>query len=818
MSLELGFAAPAYEAAEEGFAAARVVVIRSTAQGPLRVSYAVGGTAIPGRDFGPLSGVIEFADGESEASLLVEPRPNYRNTRCDETVVLSLPPGSTKTRHRFSTTTVTIRHDPAPKGLPSDPHFFAAMDLRRPELGTVRAAVNDGDFAQARAALAAYFRARVLPIWPRQPLSPDYALIDAARRRTFTISGITHTFSDRIDWSCTAIPNPNFGWEFNRHPWWIHYAEAYIADRERNANYARTLFAELRDWIDTSPVSLIYYSLHPGDRWRHLEVGLRVGTFWPQTFALVKDSPLLSDDLLVDWLKSFYVHARHLEVNAELFTNRGVTEAFGLYAVGLFFPEFADSTDWVRLGLERLEAMLRHDVTPDGVENEFSPGYHHIIIADIVKMRKLAAANGRSLPAFIEATLLKLFDYLLFASAPDRTLPLLNDSYRFSICPPMAVAADLYPDRPDFRWIATGGREGQPPERRSQLFPDAGHAVLRSSWEPDACYLLFDAGPFGTSHGHEDGLSLNLYGYGMQHLIDCGPYDYEDRHPYRRYSVGSHGKTIPLIDDLDQNRRSALQVTPGLHPNVDVRVGEPEIPPPHVWIHATKPRWLISEAFEYVAGTYGLHADEVWGPARERSAIVTRHIVYLPPDLWIVVDQFKALDQRSHTYSSLFQCNAVEAPIDPATQRVTLQLQPGDFDPARRTVVDSPQPSLTITPLLQPGQTVSVCKGQDAPVVSGYRFEKSTPWKKHPIPTVRYDLPGVKGDAHLAYVLAAAPAAAEPRRPTVTAVSTSPGALGLRLSFPDATLDRVMVLSLDGSPIAWSGANHNTPVLVVPAA
>ena len=152
-----------------------------------------------------------------------------------------------------------------------------------------------------------------------------------------------------MDWSANDVADPNYCWGFNRMEWWPHYAAAYTADPAGNARYAGALFAELADWLATSPVSLTYFPLQPGDRWRHLEVAIRSGFNWPIVFALVKNSPLLSDDLLVDWIKSFYVHARHLEVNAELFTNRGSGEAIALYVVGVLFPEFMDSPDWVRL-------------------------------------------------------------------------------------------------------------------------------------------------------------------------------------------------------------------------------------------------------------------------------------------------------------------------------------------------------------------------------------------------------------------------------------------------------------------------------------
>ncbi|MBC8038996.1 MAG: heparinase II/III family protein, partial [Opitutaceae bacterium] len=647
----IAFTRLGFEAREAGFQAARITVTRTHATAPLTVRYTASGTAQPGRDYATLSGRLDFAAGQTEVAIVIEPYNNYRNTRRNEGILLNLTPDPAYTLGSITYTVVTIVHDHTPRHLPPDAHFFAALDLALPALAAVRTAVAAGDYAAARTALAAHFRAPRTPVLPHTLPKPDFTLIEAALKHTYTVFGITHTFSKPIDWSATELTDPNYCWGFNRMEWWQHYTAAFTADPVKNERCARALVAELADWLPSSPVTLAYYPLQPGDRWRHLEVAIRAGFNWPIAFAHLHQSPLLSDDVLVDWIKSFQVHAAHLEVNAELFTNRGSAEAIALYVVGVLFPEFLHSADYIRLGLERMEGMLRHDVMPDGVENEFSPNYHSHVAEGIVKMRRVAVANGRTLTPFLETACVQLFDYLALASEPTFTLPHLNDSCHTNVPHCLHLAADVFPDRADYRWFATRGAEGKPPARTSALFPDAGHAIMRSHWGPDANYALLDAGPFGTSHGHEDCLSLNLSAYGRRALIDCGPYNYEDNHPYRLYSTHSHGKTMPLIDDLDQNRKSALV---GRN-NTDIRVGELVAPAPHTWDHATPVVWRTSPRYDYAAGSYGAHPDEVWGPQKLRPAHATRHVFLLKPDVWVVNDAVRTHDAQPHAYSGLFQ-------------------------------------------------------------------------------------------------------------------------------------------------------------------
>ena len=49
------------------------------------------------------------------------------------------------------------------------------------------------------------------------------------------------------------------------------------------------------------------------------------------------------------------------------------------------------------------------------------------------------------------------------------------------------------------------------PTETSHAFPYSGHYVMRSGWDKDATYLLFDAGPFGAGHQHEDKLHFVLW-------------------------------------------------------------------------------------------------------------------------------------------------------------------------------------------------------------------------------------------------------------------------------------------------------------------
>ena len=75
---------------------------------------------------------------------------------------------------------------------------------------------------------------------------------------------------------------------------------------------------------------------------------------------------------------------------------------------------------------------------------------------------------------------------------------------------------------------------------------------MRSDWTEDARWLIFDTGPYGGPHGHEDKLSFELFAYGAPFIVDPGSYTYNRSDPYREYFVGSQGHNTVLVDNKSQ--------------------------------------------------------------------------------------------------------------------------------------------------------------------------------------------------------------------------------------------------------------------------
>ncbi|MBN2310245.1 MAG: alginate lyase family protein, partial [Candidatus Hydrogenedentes bacterium] len=507
-----------------------------------------------------------------------------------------------------------------------EPAFFRALELDAAELGAVRAAVDAEDWAGARAAFVGHLKARERPRWhrdwrerPRTPTPPgkpgkNQRIADDALEHRFTSTGLAHEFDGPIDWAHnpTAEPdserahNPEWTWQFNRHPFWQSLGWAYWETGDER--YAEEFVREMTDWVRANPVPEPRADQARFSRWRTIEAGIRMGHSWPDAFALFLSSPSFSDEAVVTMVRSMAEHARYLLAHPTK-GNWLTMEMNGLYTVGALFPELRESAAWRRFAAERLRTELDTQFYPDGAQKELAPGYHFVALENTRCVLRLAQLNGLEVPAGYAASMERLYTYPLMLMTPDRGLPPFNDSrWRANGLPRrMAEGHGHFPARDDFLWVATDGKEGRPPAETSHAFPYAGYVIQRSGWDRDARYLAFDAGPFGTGHQHEDKLNFVLMAYGRRLIVEGGIYMY-DASPWRRYVLGPYAHNVVFVDGLGQNRRAAPETR------------EAAEPLPFVW-HTT-------DRVDYAQASYG-GASEGYGQEPQWIATHTRRILFV---------------------------------------------------------------------------------------------------------------------------------------------------------------------------------------------
>ncbi|MBI2300004.1 MAG: heparinase II/III family protein, partial [Armatimonadetes bacterium] len=467
---------------------------------------------------------------------------------------------------------------------------------------------------------------------------------------------------------------PEWTYSLNRFYHWRTLGQAYWASGDER--YAKEWIAQMRSWVAANPYLLMGTGNNTGT-WRTIEAGIRTSTTWQDCLQYFLGSPSLTGDDLVMFMKSWIEHAHHLmRITTEHPEHGGnwvTMECNGLGHLGIMLPEAKDAALWRQTAFDRMTQELDRQVYPDGAQKELTTGYHQVSRTNFEQLFRIARLNGIAMPAEYLQRLARMFEYNLKVMDPGGQLPPLNDAGYTGVLPSLLDGAELF-GREDFRWGGTLGAQGKPVDYTSIALPWAGWYVMRSGWQPDDRWLLFESGPFGTGHQHEDKLSLCAYAYGRAILTEAGTYSY-DHSKYRRYVLGTWAHNTILPDGQEQHRA-------GLPETYESRQ-----PCDNLWLH--------NSVFDAADGVY----DDGYGPKRELQIAHERTVVFVRPDYWVALDRLRAAGR--HRYDILWNLNNDEAASDPQT--------------LAGWGADEGKANLLVTPASTEGLSLSIVKGRDDP-------------------------------------------------------------------------------------------------------
>lgn len=589
----------------------------------------------------------------------------------------------------------------------------------------------------------------------------------------------TLTFGEQIDWTA----NPTEGeakthlWNesLNRHFHFRALSEAYWNTGQDK--YAAEIAAQILDWTSRMPRPLLSNGNSVGHyAWQTLTTGIRLADTWPQALYRCLDSPAFTPEVLTAMMKAVGEQARHL-VRWPSQGNWLTAESNGLFTAGMLFPEFKEAPEWRRIAIERLYRQLDDEVYPDGMEYELAAGYNNWVVSEFAHILEVADLNDLrgELPDDYLAKMEKMFNYLLYASMPNGAIPGLNDSGNADVRALLTTAFDLFPERTDFQFVATGRAYGEPPLPTSYAFPWSGHYVMRSGWDADATYMLLDAGPFGFGHQHEDKLSFVLWAKGRQHVLDPGNFSY-DHSRWRRYVLATYGHNTVMVDGLGQNRRARRDTYFWPRP------WEGRSPVGQDAAFATTPPADLAR---------GVYRDG-YGPDNALDVVHTRRVLYMRDrDYFVIFDTLSPDDDAEHQYEALFHLD-------------TTQVATGEDKSV--TSLNEGQSNLTITP----------AGDMDLQIVTGKADEPVQGWANGPwraVPTAIYGVRGT-GVVHMAFVLEPVGTEQERQVSQVRRVEEHDTAIALELTFTDGTRQVIAQQDNPGTAVAIAGITSDREVIV----
>lgn len=529
------------------------------------------------------------------------------------------------------------------------------LDTSIPELAEV-ARLAECDVAAAERAFAAYLRKSLQP----EKLNADWLSKTYTAKERETLqkevdetmdyrfsaahAGKHHFADHKIDWKI----NPTFNgykewtWQFSRMPFWTKLAEYYTLTKDEKA--ARCWMDQMNSWLDQAQVPLDDNPYRPCT-WRTIEAGIRMSTWSRQLHAFIH-SPELSDHFLTAVCRSLWEHGNRLQTATQGSGNWVIIEKSGQLELAFLFPFFKESKLWRTSALDRLTRELVEQFYPDGFQAELTTGYHGGVLSDYNHVMELFEKYDQTLPPEMSGVLERGYDVYARLMMPDGRTPDLNDGTKASVVSWLRKALRRFPQRQDWRWIVTNGREGRAPDYLSYVFPQSGAAVLRSGWDPKALWAYMDASPFGIGHQHEDKLNVILAAYGKTMLTEAGCY-YYDNSETRRYVLSTRGHNTIRINGQDQNQRKTHRWEKG---------------------YITRPadcRWKFTDACEVVESSF----TAGYGPDLDRT-VHTRTLAFfksptcgLPP-FFVVMDQLQAPDAKPRNYEVMWHLTNSKLTLD----------------------------------------------------------------------------------------------------------------------------------------------------------
>jgi hypothetical protein len=347
--------------------------------------------------------------------------------------------------------------------------------------------------------------------------------------------------------------------------------------------------------------------------------------------------------------------------------NHGVTQAYALLAVGLFFPVHPHASKWVELACTRIEAQMAENVSEEGMHCEHSPYYHFYVFNQFLYAYQLSWAYGIEFSQAFVHRLKGMMICSAYLLKPDGTLPALGDTCRAS---PVLTGVENGPSwlagtKQIYRYSRSMGVSGTLPEENSVCLPNAGLALLRGGWGTerkfeDECFVAVRTRTFDTAHIHRDQLSFELYAYGDDLLVDSGgPYGYGD--PLRDFFLSTAAHNTIVVDGQNQG------------------IGKAEIL-----------EWCTSESFDLLVMEHRSYPN----------VLHYRTILFVRPFYFVVIDRLET--SASHAYTQLFHLspNLAAAPEGLAIN----------------TMSRSNGPTIQIIPLIEEGLVVQLETGANEPV------------------------------------------------------------------------------------------------------
>jgi len=358
-----------------------------------------------------------------------------------------------------------------------------------------------------------------------------------------------------------------FIWEASRFSFVYTLARAYAFNQDER--YAEAFWQLIESWIESNPPNT-------GPNWMDgQEAALRLMA-WTFGLYAFSDSPSTTSQRIANITVYIAAQAQRIYSNTDfaIFTrgNHSISEALGLWMVGLLFPELKDAEKYLSFGRMSLEREAAQQIFPDGSYSMYSLNYHRFVLQMILYAIKLGELNASPLPDSVYRVANLSVDYMAQLIDPQTgqmpvygsndgalVLPLNNCDFT-DYRPVLQLGSFLMKGKrlfesgawdEDLYWLC--GSESlmtkvDAPEQTNQNFSNGGVYVLHNA----SSKAVVRCTNFQERSSHADQLHVDLWWRGNNIACDAGTYLYSGDGVWRNGLAHTSSHNTVLVDSKDQ--------------------------------------------------------------------------------------------------------------------------------------------------------------------------------------------------------------------------------------------------------------------------
>jgi hypothetical protein len=366
-----------------------------------------------------------------------------------------------------------------------------------------------------------------------------------------------------IDWSGRHIKHAEWPAQLNRFYCLAHLCVCH--EEQPDPELPRLARALIEDWIAQHDYRADG-SLAAGDNTLNLSIRLGQLTHrgWLPAIARFNCPEVFDEPFLQRVIESCRGQLAFLRTHLTPIGNWRISQLDTLLTCGLFLPGHLD--EHLSFAVRNLNETFHRQIHPDGAHAEHNPSYHGWMCHVFTSLWRLAQARPPLGLKLDSERVARMWDYLLFSSAPDGGSFGLHDGGVWTP-PDDAKSETIQHSLRDLRQqrnalikkAALTGPAWDEDRQPSRHFSAAGQIFLRSGMGPEAEMISFDATRWGGGHCHLSRNAINYFSGGRMLLMDPGIFSYETSDPFM-----IHGKSTPAHNTLHLDFMNQAETNPDL--------------------------------------------------------------------------------------------------------------------------------------------------------------------------------------------------------------------------------------------------------------